>query len=186
MRHLTRRAGRGAKGFLVALLIAIVLGTALGMLWGRLPHAREVADKPGASKPRATTDKPVPEGPEKLVLSETQLTEMLRQAAGTSAQDAKVLLQPGQIVVQGTVKHAGLAVPTRAILEPYAEGGSISVVVREAKAAGVPLPRGAVAALADRVKHMLGEQQQKIKGLVVDTVEVKDKELVLTGHFERS
>ena len=187
MAHVKRRAGRGAGTFLVVLLVAVVLGAIGGMLWGRMsrPVASPVGTKPSKPAPAkpAKPVKPIKQGSEQLVLSEGQLTEMLRQAAGEAASDAKVTLEPGLIVVTGKLKRGSLGVPLRMSVEPYVENGSISVRVKEAKAGGLSLP-DAAGSLAVRIKAALYEQQQKIKGLVVDTVEIKDKELVLTGHFE--
>ena len=182
MALLGRQAGRGAGVFLVILLVALVLGAVGGVLWGRLGKGHGGKTEPAQG--RASATKPSKAGPEKLVLSEARLTEMLRQAAGENAADGKVTLESGLIVVTGTLKRGPIGVPTQAVIEPFVESGSIAVVVREAKAGGISLPREASMALAGRIKQMLYQEQQKIKGLVVDTVEVKNKELVLTGHFE--
>ncbi len=174
------RTGRGAMMFLVIVLAAIALGAVVGLWWGqRSGTPGEATD----TRPAAPVRSPAQEGPNRLVLTEAQLTEMLRRAAGDHAAEAQVALESGQIVVTGTIRKGALGLPMRVVLEPAVENGALAVAVREAKMGGMPLPQEVTAALAGRVKQALYQEQQKIKGLVVDTVEVKDKELVLTGHF---
>lgn len=180
MVNLRTRSGRGAMVFVVIGLAAIALGAVVGLWWGQRAGAPgETTD----TRPAAPARPPVPEGPNRLVLTEAQLTEMLRRAAGNHAAEAQVTLEPGQMVVTGTVKKGALGLPLRVVLEPTVENGALAVVVREAKMGGLPLPQEVTTALAGRVKQALYQEQQKIKGLVIDTVEVKDRELVLTGHF---
>jgi uncharacterized protein YpmS len=182
MAEMTRRAGRGGAVFLAIVLVAIVLGAMVGVLWGHMPSSQSRAAGPGSA--RTATGKATPPGPNRLVLSEAQLTDMLRQAAGSNAPDARVTLEPGRLVVTGTVKKGLLGLPLHAAIEPFVEDGTLSVRVQEAKVGGMPLPQEATMALAGRVRHVLYQEQQKIKGLALDTVEIKDKQLVLTGHFE--
>ena len=182
MRYNGPRKGRGAKTVLLILLAAIVVGGVAGLALGRLPLPRHasVAPKTPGSAAKVT---PGQEGPNKLVISESELTKRLRDAAGENARNAQVTLEPGRIVISGSVQKGALALPLRVALEPFIENGSLSVVVREGTLGGIALPRDATVALAGQVKHVLYQEQQKIKGLVLDTVEVKDKQLTLTGHF---
>lgn len=174
------RTARGAMVFLVIVLAAIALGAVVGLWWGqRSGPPGEATDIP-RSLPAGP---PIAEGPNRLVLSEAQLTQMLRRAAGSNAADAQVALAPGQILVTGTIKKGALGLPMRVVLEPTVENGSLAVVVREARMGGLPLPQEVAATLAARIKQALYQEQQKLHGLVLDTVEVKDGELVLTGHF---
>jgi hypothetical protein len=117
------------------------------------------------------------------VLTQDQLTDRLRQAAGTASPDAQVTCRPGLLVVTGTYHQGPLAVPLTVTIVPYIENGAIAVRVQEAKVAGAHLPAAISMQLANRMKHVLYEQQHKVPGLVLDTVEVRDKELELTGHF---
>jgi hypothetical protein len=117
------------------------------------------------------------------VLKEDQLTDLLRHTLGDTAPNATVTCQPGVLLVWGTAHKGPLKVPMSVTIVPYVENGEVSVYVRQAKIGSTPLPQDVTMALAMHMKHVLFEQQKKIKGLVLNTVEVRDKEMEFTGHF---
>jgi hypothetical protein len=173
-----QQAGRGAAAMLVAILVAISLGVIGGVLWGRLSH------QPPPPPPSRGVEVPPPApGPEKLVLSEERLTELLKSAAGDQVQDPKLSLTPGKIVATGGVKRGNVTIPMEVTLVPQVRHGAVVVGVRTVKVGGMILPREASSALSDYLQKLLDAELAKLKGLVVDTVDVNEKQLVITGHF---
>jgi hypothetical protein len=125
-------------------------------------------------------DKP---GPIKLTLSDDQLTQQLRQGVGSASPDAKVGCEPGLIVVTGTYHKGPLVVPMRVAIVPYIEHAALAVYIKQATIAGAPLPSEVSMQIATRIKRLLQKEQGKMKGLVLDTVEARSKEIEFTGHF---
>jgi hypothetical protein len=172
----------------VILVLALGLGTAAGVLWGKRsagrPAGGQLGALPGQKPPPAAPAAPA--GGTRVVLTQGQLTDLLRHALGTSSPDASVTCQPGALLVHGSYHKGPLKLPLTVTIVPYVEAGNISVYVQKAQVGATALPSDVTMALTTRMKHVLYEQQQKIKGLVLDTVEVRDQELEFTGHFGRS
>ncbi|HEY3398690.1 MAG TPA: LmeA family phospholipid-binding protein [Armatimonadota bacterium] len=175
------RAGRGAGRFFLIILAGVAVGLAIGLLWPQL----QTKLRPSAPA-NSLASSAVKPGPRHLTITEQELTSRLRQAVGAQARDTKVQLLPGRMIVTGTVSRQGFQAPVRAELEPYVDQGKLSVRLLSAKLGPLPLPAALTDSLAQKAREALRQQQDRVKGLVVDTVEVKQGEMLLTGHFDRS
>jgi hypothetical protein len=179
-----RRSGRVLRAFLSVVLLIVIIGLAAALLRLYLPGRRAAPLAGPALAPRAQPGSPLPPGSSRLVLGEAELTSRLREAVGNQVGDLAVDCRPGILVITGSLRRGAVRLPARVVVEPFVEGGLISVRIREASLGPLPLPSEVSGPLAQRAQQMLHHEQKRIKGLVVDTVEVTDTQIVFTGHFE--
>lgn len=188
MRRLTcsplPRPGRILRTFLFIVLVIMIIGLSavLVRVFFRPPPGPVSAARP-LVRP-AERSKPIPPSSSRLVLGEAELTSRLRDAVSNQVGDLVVDCRPGMLVITGNLQRGAVRLPARVVVEPFVEGGLVSVRIRQASVGPLPLPQEVSGPLAQRAKQMLHQEQKRIKGLVVDTVEVTDTEIVFTGHFE--
>lgn len=178
-----RRPGRVLRAFLLTVLVIVSIGLTAALL--RLffqPPEGPVATNRTPSR-LAEPARPVPPGSSRLSLGEGELSAQLRAAAGDQVSDLAVDCRPGVLVITGNLAQGPVRLPARVVVEPFVEGGAVSVRIRQASLGRLPLPREVSDALAQRARQLLAQEQKKIHGLVVDSVEVTDGEIVFTGHF---
>jgi len=163
--------------------LAVLLLLALGLAW---QLNRPAALKPAAAPPpRLPASTPTTPGAFRFSFPEEELNARAGQLPAGPAQDVRVDLQPGLLIMTGTVALGPVKGVVRAELEPYVEQGRVAVRVREARLGGVPLPPGVRVALADRAAQLLSREQDRYPDLVLDRVEVTDTEILLVGHLKR-
>ena len=177
------RAGLSRWGLFLIVLIALALGALGGVAWRSAQLAPAPAPLAVGKSPTVSPGKP---GPQRIVLTDAQLTALLRQAVGSASPDGKVTCEPGLIVVTGTYHKGALAAPLRMTFVPTIEHGNIEVHIQDVKVAGASLPQNWAQALGARLKNVLYDEQRKIKGLVLDTIEVRSHELEVTGHLAKA
>jgi hypothetical protein len=174
---------RRSCGIVVAVLAALLVGLGIG-IWlmggAQIVHFLTVGDRgvitPPANKP----------GPLHVTFTEQQLTDQLRAAVKTpDAKDLSVVLKPGLMVVTGQLKKGPLESPFEVELTPIADSGHVKVVVKKASLGHLPLPSEISSLLGQYAARALAQQQEKIPGLVVDTVTVRPGVMDVTGHMEK-
>ena len=172
-------------GIVVVVILALLAG-ALGGAWlvgGSSFFGRFV---PGLQRdgppPRTSANKP---GPIHAHFTEAELTEQLRKSVrGQGAQNLTLHLEPNLIVISGQLKRGVLSTPFRAELTPFVEAGRIGVSVKKASVGKLPLPTELAQLLGNQAAHALAQQQEKVPGLVIDTLDVRPGAIDVTGHLD--
>lgn len=69
-------------------------------------------------------------------------------------------------------------------LVPFVEGGRVALRMKSAKIGPVNVPGDLAQLLANHAARALTREQEKLPGLVVDRIVVKEGEMEVTGHLD--
>jgi hypothetical protein len=173
-----------------AIVLVVIIALVAGLVGGMyLVGGRSAISPftPGLSAPAASKPVPGEPGPIRVRFTQETLSEQLRKAVkGQEVRDLFLRLEPGLIVVTGRLQKGPLSSPFQVELVPFVQGGQVKVEVRKASVGPMPLPGELSAAIGSRAARALAREQEKIPGLVIDTVEVETGVMEVTGHLDPS
>ena len=176
---------RRSCGIVVAVVVALLVGLVVGIWLMSGNHSlRSLTGAGDHGAPASPAGKP---GPIHVSFTEQQLADQLRAAIKTpDAQELSVVLKPDLMVVTGRLQKGPLKSPFEVELTPIADSGHVKVLVKKASLGHLPLPSEISSLLGVQAARALAKQQDKIPGLIVDTVTVRQGVMDVTGHMDAS
>jgi hypothetical protein len=171
-------------GMILALLVMLVLGVWVGLKWANRRALGPLAGGGGASATTTTPSRPG-EGMIRATFTDADLTQQLRQSMHGEGDNLSVHLEPNLVVVTGKVNKF-LGQEVRAELTPFVEGGRVSLKMKRATVGPVKVPLEVAQMLSNQAARALTREQEKIPGLMVDSIVVTQGEMEVSGHLDKS
>lgn len=176
---------RRSCGWVIVVIAALLGAFGLGA-WFALRGTGEGGPLAGGGSRSTSTATTATQPPRILAtFTDANLTEQLRQSMQGQGETLSVHLEPNLIVVTGKVQRF-LGQEVRAELVPYVEGGRVALRMKSARVGPVRVPSDVAQVLSNHAARALTREQEKIPGLVVDEIVVKQGEMEVAGHIDKS